>query len=67
MVSPSNTGNINSTRPEIQGLAPYIEVFDMPSSLQFYRDVIGFNVIESSAKVMTLIGCYSNWITPNLC
>ena len=28
--------------PEIRGIAPYIEVFDMPASLHFYRDILGF-------------------------
>lgn len=32
----------------IQGLAPLIQVFDMPASLHFYRDQIGFEVIGKS-------------------
>lgn len=34
--------------PEIQGMAPLLQVFDMPTSLAFYRDVLGFEVAESS-------------------
>lgn len=35
---------------DIEGLAPYLHVFDMPSSLQFYRDLLGFAVQESSGQ-----------------
>ena len=41
---------MNEQIPEIEGIAPYIEVFDMPSSLHFYRDILGFRVIESSGE-----------------
>jgi len=34
--------------PVIQGIAPYIEVFDMPASLHFYRDILGFKLMMSS-------------------
>jgi glyoxylase I family protein len=30
---------------EIRGLSPYLEVFDMPTALQFYRDKLGFEVV----------------------
>ena len=33
---------------EIHGMAPLIEVFDMPRSVAFYRDRLGFEVVESS-------------------
>jgi glyoxylase I family protein len=33
---------------EIEGFAPLIQVFDMPTSLAFYRDVLGFTVVEQS-------------------
>jgi hypothetical protein len=29
---------------EIQGMAPPLQVFDMPTSIKFYRDVLGFEV-----------------------
>ena len=32
----------------VQGMAPLLEVFDMPTSLSFYRDVLGFEVIGRS-------------------
>lgn len=38
------------TAPEIriEGIAPMLSVFDMPGSLKFYRDILGFKVIMSS-------------------
>jgi catechol 2,3-dioxygenase-like lactoylglutathione lyase family enzyme len=33
---------------EIQGLCPLIQVFDMPTSVRFYRDLLGFEVFSSS-------------------
>jgi glyoxylase I family protein len=33
---------------QVQGLTPLIEVFDMPTSVAFYRDVIGFEVVMQS-------------------
>ena len=34
---------------KVQGLTPLIEVFDMPTSVAFYRDVIGFEVVMQSS------------------
>jgi uncharacterized glyoxalase superfamily protein PhnB len=33
---------------EIEGLAPLLQVFDMPTSIRFYRDVLGFKVVSTS-------------------
>ncbi len=33
---------------EVQGLAPLLQVFDMPTSIRFYRDVLGFTVTGTS-------------------
>jgi glyoxylase I family protein len=38
------------TMPEIRGIAPYIEVFDMPASLHFYRDILDFEKMMSSGE-----------------
>ncbi len=35
---------------EIRGLAPLLQVFDMPTSVRFYRDVLGFEVISTSGS-----------------
>jgi len=32
----------------IRGLAPLLEVFDMPTSIHFYRDLLGFDLISTS-------------------
>ena len=34
---------------EIRGMAPLLQVFDMPTSIAFYRDVLGFEVAATSA------------------
>jgi len=33
---------------EIQSLTPLLQVFDMPASLHFYRDLLGFSLISHS-------------------
>jgi catechol 2,3-dioxygenase-like lactoylglutathione lyase family enzyme len=33
---------------EIRGMAPLLQVFDMPRSVSFYRDVLGFRVVQTS-------------------
>jgi catechol 2,3-dioxygenase-like lactoylglutathione lyase family enzyme len=33
---------------QIEGLCPLIEVFDMPASLGFYRNVLGFGIVQTS-------------------
>jgi glyoxylase I family protein len=32
----------------VRGLCPLLQVFDMPASIAFYRDVLGFGVVETS-------------------
>jgi catechol 2,3-dioxygenase-like lactoylglutathione lyase family enzyme len=34
----------------IRGLCPLIQVFDMPASLRFYRDILGFSEVEKSGQ-----------------
>lgn len=36
---------------DIRGMTPLIQVFDMPTSLAFYCDVLGFEVFSSSQPV----------------
>src|SRR5882672_4306679 len=33
---------------EIRGMAPLLQVFDMPASIAFYRDVLRFEVVTTS-------------------
>jgi catechol 2,3-dioxygenase-like lactoylglutathione lyase family enzyme len=32
----------------IRGMVPLLQVFDMPTSIAFYRDVLGFEVVSTS-------------------
>jgi catechol 2,3-dioxygenase-like lactoylglutathione lyase family enzyme len=36
--------------PDIQGMVPLLQVFDMPTSIHFYCDVLGFAVVMQDAK-----------------
>ncbi len=46
------------------GLTPLIGVFDMPTALAFYRDLLGFLVIFASPEVETAEGrfCHYMWL-----
>lgn len=33
---------------QIQGICPLLQVFDMPTSLAFYRDVLGFEIVQAA-------------------
>ena len=33
---------------EVRGMTPLLQVFDMPTSVQFYCGVLGFEVVTSS-------------------
>ena len=33
---------------EVHGVCPYFEVYDMPTSIRFYRDQLGFEVVSAS-------------------
>lgn len=35
---------------DIRGLAPLLQVFDMPTSIHFYRDILGFEVVNTSGR-----------------
>jgi catechol 2,3-dioxygenase-like lactoylglutathione lyase family enzyme len=35
---------------DVRGLCPLLQVFDMPTSLRFYRDVLGFEEVEKSGE-----------------
>lgn len=44
------------------GLTPLIGVFDMPTSLAFYRGLLGFSVVAASPEVETREGRFSHWM-----
>ncbi len=35
---------------EVRGIAPLFQVFDMPTSMHFYRDQLGFEVVSTDGK-----------------
>ena len=43
-------------------LTPLIGVFDMPTALSFYRDLLGFTVSAASPEVVTAEGRFSHWM-----
>ncbi len=36
---------------EVRGVAPLLEVYDMPASVRFYRDLLGFTVVTTSPSL----------------
>jgi glyoxylase I family protein len=36
---------------DLRGLTPLLQVYDMPTSVRFYRDVLGFEVVSTSRKL----------------
>jgi catechol 2,3-dioxygenase-like lactoylglutathione lyase family enzyme len=42
---------------EINGMTPLIQVFDIPRSLAFYRDILGFEIVSDSGN-----GDDSSWV-----
>jgi catechol 2,3-dioxygenase-like lactoylglutathione lyase family enzyme len=35
---------------EVRGVCTLLQVFDMPTSVRFYRDVLGFEVLQTSPR-----------------
>lgn len=35
---------------EVRGVCPLLQVFDMPTSVRFYRDVLGFEIVQTSQR-----------------
>jgi len=35
---------------EVSGVCALLQVFDMPTSMRFYRDVLGFEVLSTSSR-----------------
>jgi glyoxylase I family protein len=46
---------------DFDGLCPLLQVFDMPKSLKFYREVLGFELVGSSPIVKSPEGDYFHW------
>jgi glyoxylase I family protein len=41
---------MNILTKQMQGIAPLLQVFDMPVALKFYRNVLGFEVVQASGE-----------------
>ncbi|HTU09783.1 MAG TPA: VOC family protein [Allosphingosinicella sp.] len=46
---------------EVAGMAPLIQVYDMNEALLFYRDALGFELVQSSGEVDAAEGRYAHW------
>jgi catechol 2,3-dioxygenase-like lactoylglutathione lyase family enzyme len=44
------------------GLTPLLGVYDMPRSVAFYRDLLGFEIVTASPEVETPEGRFSHWV-----
>ena len=42
-------------------MAPLIQVYDMPEAIAFYRDLLGFEIIEHSPEIDSPQGRYFHW------
>ena len=38
---------------DVRGLTPLLQVYDMPRSVRFYRDVLGFEIVSTSPALGT--------------
>ena len=36
---------------EVRGVCTLLQVFDMPTSVRFYRDVLGFEIVQTTPRV----------------
>ena len=36
---------------DVRGVCPLLQVYDMPTALKFYRDVLGFEVVGTSPEL----------------
>jgi len=46
---------------DFDGLCPLLQVFDMPTSVKFYREVLGFELAGNSPIVHSPQGDYFHW------
>lgn len=47
---------------ELRGICPLLQVFDMPASLAFYRDILGFAVIQAAPAADQVSGDAFDWV-----
>jgi len=46
---------------DFEGLCPLLQVFDMPKSVSFYREVLGFELVGNSPIIKSPQGDYFHW------
>jgi glyoxylase I family protein len=46
---------------DFDGLCPLLQVFDMPKSVNFYREALGFELVGNSPMVKSPQGDYFHW------
>jgi ankyrin repeat protein/uncharacterized glyoxalase superfamily protein PhnB len=46
---------------EVGGMAPLIQVYDMPEAIRFYCDGLGFELVQSSEEIEAPEGRYFHW------
>jgi catechol 2,3-dioxygenase-like lactoylglutathione lyase family enzyme len=44
---------VNDVAFDVRGLTPLLQVYDMPRSVRFYRDVLGFEIVSTSPALGT--------------
>ncbi|MDQ6633892.1 MAG: VOC family protein [Gemmatimonadota bacterium] len=47
---------------QLRGICPLLQVFDMPASLAFYRDVLGFELVQASPAAEKPTGDRFEWV-----
>lgn len=47
---------------QLRGLCPLIQVFDMPTALAFYRDALGFGVVQAAPPPDQVRGDDFGWV-----
>lgn len=45
----------------LAGLTPLIQVYDMPEAIGFYRDLLGFEIVDASEEIEAPEGRYFHW------
>lgn len=61
LASPGATSSNNKMPLELKGVTPLISVFDMPTALRFYRDLLGFEIVTTS-KLRNPDDCDFAWL-----
>lgn len=48
--------------PELRSLCPLLQVFDMPASLAFYRDLLGFRIVDAAPPIQSVAPDAHDWV-----